>query len=181
MRFEAGTQATRAINYRGRDTWILGCIVLLGFIGLNRMIHADPQDPLGNQTRYQTFGAPARLEGKLLSLLEAIQSSNRGESIRVQAQVSSVCQVKGCWIVLTDGERTVRVTFKDYGFFVPKDISGRTVIVEGVISEKILSQELARHYAEDAGKSQEEIEKIVGDQKEYTMIAETVLVPQSTR
>jgi hypothetical protein len=75
----------------------------------------------------------------------------------------------------------VRVTFKDYGFFVPKDMSGRTVIVEGVISEKVLSQDLARHYAEDAGKSQEEIEKIVGDQKEYTMIAETVLVPQSTR
>jgi hypothetical protein len=126
---------------------------------------------------YKTYGAPARLAGEPMELSKATQPANLNKPIRVSAKVEEVCQNKGCWMILTDGTRDVRVTFKDYGFFVPKDIAGKTVIVEGIMSEKILPQERARHYAEDAGKSQAEIEKIVGDQKELAMVAETVLIP----
>ena len=46
--------------------------------------------------------------------------------MQLQAQVASVCQVKGCWMVLDLGGGTqARVTFKDYGFFVPMDIVGK--------------------------------------------------------
>jgi hypothetical protein len=155
---------------------LLNFVLLVLASGLAMAIRANPQEPNQDHDKYQTYGAPSRLAGKPLSLSEAVQSTNLDKPVRVQSEVQDVCRMKGCWMVLTDGTRSVRVTFKDYGFFVAKDIAGKTVIAEGVISEKILSQEMARHYAEDAGKSQKEIEKIVGDQKELTMIAETVLV-----
>ena len=79
--------------------------------------------------------------------------------------------------MLTDGGVSVRITFKDYGFFVPKDIAGKTIIAEGLVTEEVTKEADARHYAEDAGKSKAEIEKIKGDQKQITMVAQSVFLP----
>ncbi|MCS6803675.1 MAG: DUF4920 domain-containing protein [Acidobacteriota bacterium] len=126
--------------------------------------------------RYQIYGAKPQLDSKPLTLAEALQPANLNKPIRIEAKIAEVCQMKGCWMVLVDGEHTVRVTFKDYGFFVPKNSAGRMVIVEGQVSETTISEAQARHYAEDAGKSKEEIEKIVGDQKGFTMVASSVMI-----
>jgi hypothetical protein len=148
-------------------------LVVLFSFGANRAFLQEKTN-----ADYKTFGAPSHLSGAPLALADALQPANLNKPVRVQATVEEVCQMKGCWIVLTDGSRDVRVTFKDYGFFVPKDLAGKTVIAEGVIAEKTISEKTARHYAEDAGKSQDEINKIVGDQKGLAMVAETVLIPQ---
>ena len=49
----------------------------------------------------------------------------------------------------------VFVKFKDYAFFVPKDASGRTTIVEGTMTMKQETVEQTRHYLEDAGRHEE--------------------------
>jgi uncharacterized protein DUF4920 len=54
-------------------------------------------------------------------------------------------------MVLTDGERSVRVTFRDYAFFVPKDLAGKTVVAEGVLSHRVISAEEAEHLAKESG------------------------------
>jgi len=83
--------------------------------------------------------------------------SENEENYKVQGTIEEVCQMKGCWMTLkNDKGENVRVTFKDYGFFVPKDISGREVIVEGVAKRDKLDEEVARHYAEDGGKEYDE-------------------------
>jgi hypothetical protein len=79
-------------------------------------------------------------------------------------------------MILVDGDTKVRVTFKDYGFFMPKNLAGSKVVVEGILSEEVLSEKDARHYAEDAGKSKAEIAKIKGDQRELGFEATGVLV-----
>jgi hypothetical protein len=133
----------------------------------------------GKETKgeFETFGAPSRLKGKPLTVAEALKPQSLDRPVRVEGKVEQVCQNKGCWMVLTDGKQSVRVTFKDYGFFVPTGIAGKTVIAEGVVSKKTISEDEARHQAEEAGKSEEEIKKIVGDQKQITLVADTVLVP----
>jgi hypothetical protein len=78
-----------------------------------------------------------------------------GKTIVVEGSVSEVCQVKGCWMVLGEGERWMRVTFKDYAFFVPKDAAGGTARVEGLFTVKKVSVAQARHYLEDAGRHEE--------------------------
>ena len=79
-------------------------------------------------------------------------------------------------MILADGSTKVRVTFKDYSFFMPKDLAGKRIVAEGMLKEDVLSEADARHYAEDAGKSKKEIEKIKGDQRELTFEATGVRV-----
>ncbi len=70
----------------------------------------------------------------------------------------------------------MRVTFKDYGFFVPKDIAGKTVVVEGVAQKKTTPVSELRHYAEDAGKSKAEIAQITDPKNELAFVADGVIV-----
>ena len=97
--------------------------------------------------------------------------------IKVEGKVAKVCQVKGCWMTMELPEgKTMRVSFKDYAFFVPKDISGKSVIIEGQAQIKTTSVEDLRHYAEDAGSNEEEIAKIDSPLEEMIFEAEGVIV-----
>ena len=70
-----------------------------------------------------------------------------GETVIVEGEVAEVCQMKGCWMALVpDGAAAkVRVTFLDYGFFVPKDASGCTARMEGTFQKSVLSKDEADH------------------------------------
>lgn len=97
--------------------------------------------------------------------------------IKITGEVESVCKAAGCWMkIKTADGKTVRVTFKDYGFFVPKDITGKTVVVEGVANVKTTSVAMLKHYAEDGGKSKEEIAKINVPEKAIGVVATGVIV-----
>ncbi|MFN3939863.1 MAG: DUF4920 domain-containing protein [Chitinophagales bacterium] len=105
------------------------------------------------------------------------KSTANGYTGKVSGKVESVCQNKGCWMKLDAGNgETMRVSFKDYGFFVPKDLAGKTVVVEGVAEVKAISVEDQRHFAEDAGKSKEEIEAITEPKDELVFVADGVIV-----
>jgi len=68
------------------------------------------------------------------------------------------------------------VKFKDYGFFVPKDIAGQEVIMEGKAYREVTAVDELRHLAQDAGKPQEEIEKITEPKVELKFMASGVLL-----
>jgi len=102
-----------------------------------------------------------------------------GDSInsKIIAEVHEVCQAKGCWMRLNlDDENEVMVKFKDYGFFVPKDITGKKVIINGQAFVEEVSIDEQRHYAEDAGKSAEEIASITVPKRTNSFEADGVLV-----
>lgn len=70
--------------------------------------------------------------------------------MQVEGKIVEVCQKKGCWMELQlDNSETMRVTFKDYAFFIPKDAAGKTVIMEGYAYNDTTSVQMLRHYAED--------------------------------
>lgn len=124
------------------------------------------------QTTY--FGAKPSMKVAALSLKDAISNKKFDKKIALQGNVSKVCQKSGCWMIIQDDETIARVTFKDYGFFMPKDIPGKTVKMEGVLSHKTMSEKDARHFAKDEGKSQQEIDAIKGEQMEYAYLADSV-------
>ena len=96
---------------------------------------------------------------------------------KVKGTVSKVCEKKGCWMTLaqTDGDG-IMIRFKDYKYFMPKDIVGKDVVLQGTAKKTTTSVEMLKHYAEDAGKSKEEIEKITQPKTEIEFIATGVLV-----
>lgn len=92
--------------------------------------------------------------------------------------VNSVCKMKGCWMKLDlpGVEEDPMIKFKDYGFFVPKDIEGREVIVEGLAFIEETSVEDQKHFAKDAGKSPEDIEAIDKTERSMAFLAHGVLL-----
>ena len=96
---------------------------------------------------------------------------------KFEATVVDVCQMKGCWMRLDLGDnKKVLVNFKDYGFFVPKDISGKNVVVSGVAFKKIIPVDELKHYASDRGDSDEKIASINKPEIVYSLIANGVKV-----
>lgn len=126
----------------------------------------------------KNYGAKPTLTTAPLSLSRAVKKENTGKYIRLTAQVDEVCQSMGCWLIAKEGDIMLRIKTKDHNFFVPKNIVGRIVIVDGIVEEQIITEELARHYAEDAGKSEVEIDAIRGEQSELSMIARSISVMQ---
>jgi len=120
------------------------------------------------------YGSPRALTTAPLTLEQATSEANVGQTLAVRAPAAEVCQHKGCWMVLTEGARSIRVTFRDYAFFVPKDIAGKTVVVEGVLSRKLLSADEAKHYADE---SRAGATTTPGPREEWSLVATSVLVP----
>ena len=109
----------------------------------------------------------------LASKMENIDSLNT----KISGKVVEVCMAKGCWMKLETGEgKSTMVTFKDYAFFMPKDIVGKTVVLDGFSKKVTTSIDEQKHYAEDAGKSKEEIAKILSVKKEIKYEAKGVLI-----
>lgn len=129
----------------------------------------SPLPPLGHPAG--VFGDGVN-QTKTIPLAEAARQVKElhGRPIVVQGLLKDVCRKKGCWTILKDGEQEVRVKFRDYSFFVPRDASGRTAIVEGIVTAQTISEEVAKHYAEEGG-SPEEAEKIKGPQQVLTFTA----------
>jgi hypothetical protein len=131
------------------------------------------------ETGGEIFGESVEASGAL-SLGEFAEEYSGQDSARVKlsATVAEVCQKKGCWMNLTSGEKEkeIMVRFKDYGFFVPKDIAGRQVVVEGVARRELISVEDLRHYAADKGESEEAIQAITEPRENWTFTADGVLL-----
>ena len=124
-----------------------------------------------------TYGSGTTVTGAIpVSELEKHINNNRFEG-KIIGKVVEVCQEKGCWMKVQrqNGEQLM-VKFKDYGFFMPKNIVGKEVVLEGEATVKEVSVQQQKHYAEDAGKSKEEIALIRKPKKELQFVAKGVLV-----
>ena len=147
---------------------IISLFLLISLIACN----SAPKQATGN------FGAKITEQGA--SNMKTLAANMQGKDqmkTKVQGEIASVCKKKGCWMTLKkdDGE-SMRVTFKDYGFFVPLDCEGKTAIIEGVAKFDTTSVETLRHFAEDEGLSAQEIAKITKPEVELVFVADGAIV-----
>ncbi len=108
-------------------------------------------EPVAVDEKYETFGELLPQDGQELSLAELLTGGDEylGQTVIVTARVSQVCQKKGCFFIAKDGSHVARVSFTDYSFFVPTDISGKTVRLAGQLVRKDVTAEQAEHYNDD--------------------------------
>lgn len=69
-------------------------------------------------------------------LADVLKSPVAGKTVRLEGTIGAVCKNKGCWLTLNEGEKSVHVTFEGYSYFVPKDVVGRKVALEGKVLVK---------------------------------------------
>lgn len=131
---------------------------------------------------FRSFGAPVAVSEVMTpkALAEYTKTLKVGDTVPVKfsSKVNAVCQKKGCWMKVDLGDEESMIRFKDYAFFVPKDIAGQEAIIEGVAFIEEVSVETLKHYAEDDGKSPEEIAKITEPKQTLSIVSSGVLLPE---
>lgn len=92
------------------------------------------------------------------------------EAVKVSGTVEAVCQKKGCWMVIKDGDAQARVLIKDHAFALPMDGKGKSATVEGTLESKELSEANVAHLKSDGD------DTLTGDgpRKEYFLHATAV-------
>jgi len=134
-----------------------------------------------NSKTYSSFGVeisdqPTHSYNSIYELAQNGEVNN----IILEGEITQTCAKKGCWMDVKVSEQdTLMVRFKDYGFFVPEEgVEGLRTVVKGKAKMDTISVEMLRHYAEDAGDSEEEILKIMEPKYVLEFIAEGVLIEQ---
>lgn len=148
------------------------------------MASCKQQNPVAqlNEENLSYFGDKINSEGAIAyeDLYAQLGTQDEIENVKVKAKVTGVCQAKGCWMNLTstsvENENQLFVKFKDYGFFMPKDIAGREVIVEGKAYKEVTLVDELRHYAEDEGLPEAEILAITEPKEELKFMAHGVIL-----
>ena len=149
-------------------------VLLLGLISCSSEVEPQTESEPGNR-----FGAAFTTDEVQFaeSLRTSYTEDDLSDSVRLtlRGTVEEVCQAKGCWMTISGREgEEIKVTFKDYGFFVPKDISGREVLMHGLAYVQETPVAELRHFAEDAGASEQEIAAIEQPRREVRFLAEGV-------
>ncbi|MDO7845695.1 DUF4920 domain-containing protein [Hymenobacter sp. M29] len=126
----------------------------------------------------QTYGAAVTPDGALpMTALPTALGTRDSAQVKLVGKASAVCQAKGCWMTLPTADgKEMRVRFKDYAFFVPKDLSGHDVVVSGWAHRTTTTVADQQHYLRDAGKSEKEIAAITQPKEEVSFLADGVLV-----
>jgi hypothetical protein len=127
--------------------------------------------------KYDYFGDTIDITNttKLSDLLFEMESGEDSVFSTFSAQITSICQKKGCWMELDlgNGENAL-VRFEDYGFFVPMNAVGELAILKGAMTIDTLSVDWLKHQASDAGKSDSLIASITDYEVSYSILASGV-------
>lgn len=129
-------------------------------------------------TTLMYFGDTIKSEGAIAANeLMGVLAGKDSVQVKLSGTIEDVCQKKGCWMNVSLGEgKSMRVRFKDYAFFVPKDAAGKTVFIEGYAYNDTTSVAELKHYAEDAGKTKAEIAKITEPEVNISFEANGVII-----
>jgi hypothetical protein len=130
-------------------------IVLLSLAALTACA-TTPAAPV-DQRPVQRFGAAITSQRTALPIASVLEQPDdrAGRTVIVEGKVRSACTRKGCWMELArSGEKGTpgcRVTFKDYGFFVPTNSAGAEARVEGTLVVRNVPPDEVAHMESEGG------------------------------
>jgi len=133
-------------------------------------------EPVEVTATREVFGSTLPESGTPVSLGDLMGNNDKylDQEVLVETRIAKVCQKKGCFFVAQQGASTARVTFKDYGFFIPTDSGGKEVVLLGTFSRKSVSKEQAEHYSADLG----EKAAAAPEKFEYSIVASAISIPK---
>lgn len=150
-------------------SFLLSTVLLLASTTFSAMAQDGPK----------SYGEKITADGAMSieAFAKAISVTDSLEA-KVECEIITSCTVKGCWmdVKMPDGG-VMKVKFYDYGFFVPKKgLEGKHAVLKGHATRETLDVATLRHYAQDAGKSKEEVEKITEPKYVLSFLADGVLI-----
>jgi hypothetical protein len=154
----------------------LGTVI---YFALTFGLHAKTlrlSEPVIQDAQSETFGVKLDESLPKLSMASLVSDSSSflAEPFQVEARIAKVCQKKGCFFIAQQQQHVLRVSFRDYGFFIPTDSSGKSVIIAGQLVQKEISPEQAAHFKADL-KSETDMLK---SGLVYEIVADSVKIPR---
>jgi hypothetical protein len=185
----------------GKTKWIAcaSALVLIGCQSATKVAHSEdvcentevvsaakPAQPAAPK-KVATFGAEQKLtdaDAVPVAKVLAEPAAYNDKYVRVTGKVTQVCAKKGCWLRVAPAEGStaaagdIFIKFRDppAGRLIPMEAIGQNVTVEGTVKTGMMSERAARHFKEDGGASEEEVNKIVGPQKQMTITGAAVAI-----
>jgi hypothetical protein len=139
---------------------------------------ATAQPPAGDAKPGDWYGEKVQTTNAInIADIPAKLETNKVLNTKVKAKVLDVCPKKGCWLKLAVNDSTTAfVKMKDYGFFLPTAVKGKTIVLDGEVKMITTSVDELQHYAKDAKKPQAEINAITQPKKEIRFTATGITV-----
>jgi hypothetical protein len=154
--------------------------IITTILGSFVVVAAMAQPPAGEAKVGDWYGSKIAVANaiSIADIPAQLEKSDKVQT-KVTAKVLDVCPKKGCWIKLAVNDSTTAfVKMKDYAFFLPTAVKGKTIVLEGEATTFTTSVDELRHYAKDAKKSKAEIEAITEPKKEIRFLASGIQVVQ---
>jgi hypothetical protein len=158
-------------------------ILVFGSCNTNEDQTSDANKDQIEEVSYASFGDSISTEGAISGdeLAKMYTTMNPQDTLEVKftGVIENVCQKKGCWmnVKLSDSVSTF-IRFKDYGFFMPFNAAESEAIINGKGFISVTSVDELKHYAEDEGLSQEEIDAITEPEIGFNFLADGVLIKE---
>ena len=133
--------------------------------------------PVTQDAQSETFGVKLNNSLPKLSMQDLVTDSpsHLAKAFQVEARIAKVCQKKGCFFIAQHDQHILRVSFRNYGFFIPTDSNGKTVTLTGELVQKKLSSEQAAHFKADLKIDTAMLTPGVV----YEIVADSVKIPRS--
>jgi hypothetical protein len=154
---------------------------LIGFV-LTLGVSANTlrlSEPVVQDAQSETFGV--KLDNSLpkQSMASLVTDSHfhLAEPFQVEARIAKVCQKKGCFFIAQQDQHILRVSFRNYSFFIPTDSSGKTVTLAGELVQQKISPEHAAHFKADLKSETDMVKPGVV----YEIVADSVKIPRSEK
>lgn len=134
-------------------------------------------EPVATTADWEEFGASVDDSGEPVSLQELVAAGDEqaGREVLLKTRIAKVCRKKGCFFIARDGNTVARITFKDYGFFIPTDSAGKEVLLNGTFERREITAAQANHYRQDLG---EEAADAPAAGTEYHIVATAIRIPK---
>lgn len=142
---------------------------------------AAPAAPQATPTAagdWAAYGAAFPADGAILPVKQVLDApaSFAGKTVTVEGDIADVCQKKGCWMVVSDGARTMRVTMKEHGFGVDMASTGGKAQIHGELVAKKVDPKTVAHYASEAAKPDLVPESAAANGENFELVATAVRV-----
>lgn len=127
------------------------------------------------QSDYGPVEVNPELAMSVAEMLESNGSDTSGNEFTFKGEITDVCSKAGCWVNIKSGNgETFMVRFKDH-FTIPTETAPGTIaVLHGIGSMQETSVADLQHFAEDAGKSQEEIDAITEPEYDFGFVADGI-------
>jgi hypothetical protein len=123
----------------------------------------------------ETVGEPIKPRRVLtLAVVDGSPSDYFEQTLLVEAEAVAVCQSKGCWMKVQDGESSAMVRWEsgcDGKYAFPPAIVGKRIVIQGSFYPKVLSAEDVEHLQSEAP------EGVVIEREGYEFNASAILIP----